>query len=181
MSIVSDVYGVLRERTREAKQVKEKLSAVEEKIRSGNYSSKGLGELYTQRDELKRELNIICSVALNESKKIVTDYQEQLRAEECLNPSELTDDVRLLSSGIPLLPRDVKAILERSKTNRTMTQLALRYAEAHDIDVGVEYKGNAGKITEAETLNSIAGNYVKNWMQSDIADQMLGQYFGTNE
>lgn len=177
MGIVSDVYDVLRERTREANQVREELTAVEEKIDSEKYSKLGVSELQLERNALKQKINGICNSALIESNKIVSDYQEQLRNEDCLNPSELTDDVRLLSAGIPLLPRDVKAILERNKNNRTMTQLALRYAKEHDLDIGAQYIGNQEKIEAAEGVNYAANVYTSHWMKTDMAEEMLDKLF----
>ena len=61
-------------------------------------------------------------------------YIAELRDEDELDPTKLTDDVRLLNSGVKMTSRDIKAMLKRNSDNRTMLQVILRYADEHNIE-----------------------------------------------
>ena len=116
--------------------------------------------------------------ATAEAGEIVKDYQDQLQREDDLKPEEITGDIEILKSGVPLTKRDVMAILERNQDNKTMTQLALRYADNHGIETGVRYRGNQQTIKDAESANYIVHLYVDHWIDRDQAGDVLEKFFG---
>lgn len=175
--IENDVYSLLKERTEQAAAVSTNLSAVNAEIKSGRYTSEALKEYYDKQSDLRGKLNSIVEGADRDARQLVAAYQDKLRDEDCLDPKELTDDVKLLSSGLPLLPRDLKMILERNKGNRTMLQLTLRYAKQHDIDLGTYYTGNEQKIKDANNLLTTIGLYTSHWMKENNAATMLDRFF----
>ena len=177
-NIVKDVYKALAADTEEiAKEVRD-LDALETEIRNERYSQRALREeIYPRRDTLREELAQHCEAALNRSRGLVAQYRAEAAELDNLNPDDLTDDLKLLQSGVPLLPRDVQAILKRSAGNRTMTQLALRYAEDHGIDVGgTVYVGGEAERQTADGLDTIISIY-KGWIDKPNAMEMLNQFF----
>lgn len=93
------------------------------------------------------------------------DMKKELRLADSLNPSEITDDIKLLNSGVKLTERDIKAMIDRNSDNRTMIQLALRYAKENDIKTSITYVSNEDKCREYDQIVGSV-NTVINWMDT---------------
>lgn len=152
---------------------------IEEKINSGRYSQKTIdNELKPELETMKKKHRKACDDALNEARSLISQFREDNAKANQLNPSELTDDVKLLQSGIVLKPRDIEGMLERNADNRTMTQIILRYAQENKIDTGHNYF--IGGQQEEETARSLDNiiYYYKNWIDKPNAKRMLDRFFG---
>lgn len=180
-NIYQAVYDTLSEGTENLREQKDSLKRLEEKVDSGRYSSTTLQrEVYPKRDELKRSIRGEADKIIDNAKNMIAEHEEELRKLDVLNPSDITDDVRLFSSGIVLNANDIKGILERNKENRTMTQIALRYAEAHNIEVDVMYNKSSNVIRELDGLKEAVSRYSR-WIDKDNASTILNQFFGVTE
>lgn len=177
-NIVQTVYSTLESHTDEISKVIAERDALEEKAKSGRYTPQALkDDIYPKRDELRRKVQSMCDSALQEAKGHVEQYRRDAAAMNNLDPAELTDDVKLLQSGITLLPRDIQGILKRCEGNRTMTQIVLRYAKEHDIDTGgTFYIGGQQEEQTARGLDTIL-TYYKNWIDKPNAKEMLTKFF----
>lgn len=177
-NIVQTVYSTLETRTDEISKDIAERDKLEEKIKSGRYSPQALkDDIYPKRDALRRKIQDASAGAIQEAKNLVEQYRQDAAKLNNLNPAELTDDVKLLQSGITLLPRDIQGILERNKGNRTMTQIVLRYAKEHDIDTGgTFYIGGQQEEQTARGLDTIL-LYYKNWIDKPNAKEMLTKFF----
>lgn len=176
-NIVQTVYDTLGAHTDEISAVIAERDALDEKIKSGRYSAQALKEMNPMRDSLKRQVRDMCDAALQDASKHIDQYKADAAALNNLDPAELTDDVKLLQSGITLLPRDIQGMLKRNEKNRTMTQIILRYAKEHDIDTGGNYY--IGGQQEAETARNLETIvfYYKNWIDKPNAKEMLDKFF----
>ena len=177
-NIVQTVFDTLEARTDEISKDIAERDKLEEKIKSGRYSPQALkDDIYPKRDALRRKIDSAAEGAIQEAKNLVAQYRTDAAKLNNLDPAELTDDVKLLQSGITLLPRDIQGILERNKGNRTMTQIVLRYAKEHNIDTGgTYYIGGQAEEETARNLDSLLF-YYKNWIDKPNAKEMLRKFF----
>ena len=130
--------------------------------------------------ELRREIEQDKRAAVASAKGIVEKFQNELREKDCLNPADITQDAVLFTSGVKLKARDVEAILRRNAGNATMEQLALRYAEENNVDMGKKiYIGHQAEIQQAEGVTS-AINYFSNWITAPNALAMLDKFFSVD-
>ena len=177
-NIVQTVYDTLAEATKEINPVIAQREDLEGKIRSNRYSSQALrDEIYPQRDALKRKIEGACSAAISKAKALVQQYRQDAAELDNLDPADITDDIKLFQSGIVLLPRDIQAILKRNANNRTMTQIALRYAQEHDIDMkGTFYIGGEAERQNADNLDTLI-HYYEKWIDKGNGLEMLDKFF----
>ena len=180
-NIVKDVYTTLQKRAEEIGKAVAERDRLEEKIKSGRYSSQTLNaEVYPKRDALRQEIRSSSDNAIKEAKALIEQYRKDADALNDLDPAQITDDIKLLQPGIVLTSRDVKAIIERNKTNRTMTQIALRYAKQNNIDVGgTIYVGGEAERETADTLDGLL-YYVAKYIDKPEAKEMIDKFFNMN-
>lgn len=181
-NIVQTIFDTLEADTTELDKVKTEYAALEAKIKEGRYSDQALQkEIYPKRDALRRQIADDSARAIDKAKGLVNQYRQDAERLNDLDPSAITDDIKLLTAGVPLLDRDIRAILDRNKGNRTMTQLALRYAKEHGIDMkGTYYVGGHAELETAKNLDTILSYYTK-WIDKDKAHVMLRKFFNVTE
>lgn len=180
-NIVKTVYNLMQERAEEIGKAVAERDKLEEKIKSGRYSSQTLNaEIYPKLDALRQEIRSSSDNAIREAKNLIEQYRQDADALNDLDPAQLTDDIKLLQAGIPLLPRDIQAILKRNSSNRTMTQLALRYAEEHKIDThGTFYIGGQQEKETANNLETLL-TYCAKYLDQPDAGKMIDKFFNVN-
>lgn len=176
--IVDTVYTTLKTRAAEIGKIVSQRDALETKISEGRYSRQTLEkEIFPQRDSLRQEIRIKSDGAIKEAKDLIAQYRKDAEALNDLDPSQLTDDIKLLQSGISLRPNDIQAILKRNSGNRTMLQLTLRYAEEHNIDThGTFYVGGQQEKETADNLEGILF-YCAKYLDRPDAQTMLDKFF----
>lgn len=177
-NIVRDVYESLKSSTKEIGKVVLERDRLEEKIKSGRYTREALqSEIYPELDRLKARVRDGVTDALAAARGLVKQYEADIETLNDLDPAEITDDIKLLQAGVPLLPNDIKAILRRNSTNRTMTQLALRYAAEHGINTGgVFYIGGQQEAETAKNLYNLIDIYAK-YIDKPDGVEMLNKFF----
>jgi len=176
--ITNDVYNVLKSRTEETRKTLAEINAIEEEIAGDKWNMHTVNaELYPKRSELRSKLHRQIESAGQEARQLVKKYQDELRAADNLDPSALNDDVRLLNCGVNLDKRDIMAMLERNKGNPTMTQLAMRYAREHQLEVPTYFYGHEQEIKDAENVNIAIDLYCSHWMDKDNASEILDKFF----
>lgn len=180
-NIVKTVHTTLQKRADEIGKAVAEREKLEEKIKSGRYSSQTLNaEIRPKRDALRQEIRSSSDNAIKEAKALIEQYRKDADALNDLDPAEITDDIKLLQAGIPLLPRDIQAILKRNSGNRTMLQLTLRYAEEHKIDThGTFYVGGQQEKETADNLDEML-YYVAKYIDKPEAKEMIDKFFNMN-
>ncbi len=181
-NIVDTVYNTLDSHTEEIGKVIAERDALEEKIKSNRYTPQVLKEeVYPKRDELKRKIETMCDTAFSEARGHIAQYRADTADSNRLDPSQLTDDVKLLQPGIKLNAADIQGMIKRNEGNRTMLQIILRYAEDNGIDTGgTLYVGGQQEEETARNLEGIM-YYYKNWIDKPNAKDMLNRFFNRTE
>lgn len=181
-NIIQTVFDSLDADAAGLEKLKTEYAALEAKIKEGRYSNQTLQkEIFPKRDELRRQIHDGGARAIEKAHNLVAQYREEVAHLDELDPSAITDDIKLLTAGVPLLPRDIDAILNRNQGNRTMTQLALRYAEEHGIEMkGTYYVGGENERRIANEADGVIGYYAK-WIVQDNARSILRKFFDVQE
>lgn len=137
MNIMQSVVDLLNERADAVGKLVVKRDELERDIKSGRFSAAAVAEMQNKLMDVR----VGISQAKDETRRAVAQLVNQHVAElvkaDALNPDELNEaDMKLLNSGLPLTKRDLSVMLERNQDNATMTQTVLRWARAHDVDMG---------------------------------------------
>lgn len=177
MNITQNVYDHLKDSAEKIGKTVEERDTMNDLIKSGRFTQQALrDELYPKRDSLNREIDGAKREAIDAARKMIAEYREENQRAQRLDPAELTDDVKLMQPGIKLLRRDIEAILERNANNRTMTQLALRYAKDNGIDMGgTMYTGGSVEEATAQKLENVLF-YFEKYLGRKDAIQMLDRF-----
>ena len=176
MSVINDVYNSLSNSADLIASRMAELKKEEQKAASGDYSEAALStKIKPKIFELKRAVKKDTEDAITAAYGIVSKYRDEVSESLNLDPALLTDDIKLLSGNIPLEARDIQAILKRSEGNKTMTQIALRYARNHKIKVD-NMVFNSEEEALARSLEMII-YYYKNWIEKPNANEMLDKFF----
>lgn len=180
MNIIETVYDALKESTKEVQKVVEEKAQLEEEVRTGRYSVETVNrEIRPRIDDLKQKILSMKEKTFADAKALVDGYRNEIDEQNNLDPKEINDDIKLLQAGIPLTVRDVEAILKRNENNRTMSVLARRYAEQHDLKIVNSYRfereQNEAKAV-ADALDQ-ALTYFPRWFDTGKAYDMLDKFF----
>ena len=176
-NITQTVYNALEARTDEIAKVVTEREALTEKINSNRYTTEVLNrEMYPKKEELTRKLRSMSYEALQEAKNLIEEYKAEVQKKNDLNPEEITDDIKLLQPGIVLTARDIIGIVERNKGNKTMEQIAIRYAQEHKIETGLYYHGMAEEMQTAKNIEGLL-IYYERWIDKPNAKEMLRKFF----
>ena len=181
-NIVQTVYNTLSNHTEEIGKVVAERDKLEGEIKANRYTPVVLQEeIYPKRDELKRKIEIMCDTAFKDARGHIEQYRTDVADSNRLDPSQLTDDVKLLQPGIVLKPQDIQGMLKRNERNRTMIQVILRYAKENNIDAGgTFYVGGEAEEENARNLEGIL-HYYKKWIDKRNAKEMLNKFFHVTE
>ena len=136
---------------------------VAEQINSGRFTSEHIAkELQPSLSRLKADRKKTMEKAFDEVTALISSYQKELYASDSLNPGDITEDIRLLQSGLPLTERDLNDILSRSSGNQTMTVLTIRYANEHGIALhGTNATSGARAAGELDQMRYVANTVLK--------------------
>ena len=179
-NIEQSVYNYLTENITEINNSSDKhnLDYTESEIKAGTYSDKALqSEIYPYRDKLRQAVRSRYDAMMDSARKMVAEYRSSAERLNDLNPDDINDDIKLLQTGITLLPRDIEALLRRNSSNRTMSQLILRYAKEHGIETNSMYTGTHDEMQRAKNLESTL-HYYEKWVDKPNALDILNRFFG---
>ena len=176
-----DFYNEITQITKDGIKTIQELSSqmdqLDADIKSGKYSYDHLEkDLRPQLRDLKKQIEDVRMETNKKAQKLCDDYQDELRAEDDLDPMLLTDDVKLLHAGVKLKPRDISAMLKRNADNHTMTQVILRYCKENDIDTGgVNYVGNSYTIRDVDVMRTNVDVSLKWSNRPTVYEKLMGE------
>ena len=134
-------------------------------IKSGNYAGEKLHELNEEFTKVKMDINREKEERERTVTQMCAEFAEALRSEDDLHPSDIvSSDLELLKHMNLLTDRDLKAMIDRNKNNRTMTQLIIRKCRQHDnrdLQLGIEYVGNNNKIRNVNMIPGLCKTVLK--------------------
>ena len=162
---------------KEVNEAQAEIEKLEKEVNSGMYSDKTVSEKRSRISSLKWKMRTLPEDIRVSVQRMSTDFISELDANDTIKYKELTDDAKLLTMGLPLNEKDLKQILERNENNRTMIKLVLRYADAHDIHLPVQYNPAASEIGSPNELAYAAEVCVKHGSQT-VYDQVMGEGSG---
>ena len=179
---LDDVYDVFKEHTASIHKTLAEIWDLQEKIDSGLYGIDSQQEFYRQRDELKtgikdRDIPAAMDAARAPFKREI----KRLQALDAVNGADLSEDAKLLSSGIRLRKKDVDDLLAKPENNNpTMKRLISDYLEKHtvnDPDTGKRYKlhytGHDTDVRQVEREMDALTHYYARWIADEKAYSML--------
>ena len=154
------------------------LKKVEGDISSGTFSEDHVRAVLRPKNaEIRKQIERAQEDARKTARVTIDKFAKELRDADALDPAELTDDIRLLETGISLRKQDILAIIERNANNRTMVQLALRAAEDRGIDLdGIRYTTNESRARHAEALRYVVDVALR-W-STEPGKKMFDKLFG---
>ena len=168
--VVTEVRG----RIGEIQKLREKIRELERLNKSGTYSAQGIAENNQKIRELTGQIEGLRASGKSAVEDLCNRYESELMEADSLKGEEMTDDAKLLTAGVPLDKRDLESMLERNKGNRTMLQLALRYAKANNIDLGLTYVGNSETIESLKSIPYTAEVTMKWDENPSVFDRLMG-------
>lgn len=134
--LVLNIRKELRVACIELRKYQKQIDLFEERGRTNYYGHEiWQREIAPELRELKLKAQACKQNAIASAKAHLDAYRKQERDRDALNPGKITDDIKLLQSGITLTERDLDDMLNRNADNRTMQQLICRYADEHKIQV----------------------------------------------
>ena len=177
-NIVNSVYSTLKEGTESMHKGMDEYKALDEKINSGLYAPKLINEEFLpKKTEIKSQYESTITKTLADAYAMIDNYEQEIAELDALNPDEITDDIKLLQSGIKLNERDIKSMLNRNQGNRTMEQLILRYADEKKIDAGFTYQSSLSQQRDKiNGLREVTKRYER-YMHDDNAQDVLARFF----
>lgn len=132
--IIDDGYGDYRAKLAEYNKLKKERE-------SGHITSEKLyKDIQPKMTDLKVEMSSIKDRVLIKAQGITAQIKQDDATADRLDPSELTADAELLNGSQHLTQSDVEGIIARNPGNKTMKQMAIRYAQEHGIHVNYVYE-----------------------------------------
>ena len=129
------------------------LAELNEMINSDSYSAN------YKRTEVQPKINRLHKLIDEEQTRVMKSVNEEcaayineLRNADALDPDQITDDLKLLQTGIKLRRRDIDALLRRNADNGTMQLLILRYCHDNDIETGIHFRGHEPIVNEVSSI-----------------------------
>lgn len=160
-----DVTKKIRSGISSINDMANEMNSLHRQIQSGNYAGEKLHEMISRYDSLRTAIPRERKHQLDIIKECCNEFTEQLRREDDLNPADIKDgDLKLLTCGVRLSDRDIRAMLERNSNNRTMTQIIIRTLKEdsrRDIDLGLHYTGNKDLISNVGIIPDLAKTVFK--------------------
>lgn len=170
LNVVEVVEGSLGQITKETEEIQK----LEKENASGVYSDKRVAENNSKIKGHKDNIERLRISGKAEVERLCEEYKVELRKADALNGNDLTDDAKLLSSGVKLSKKDLEYMLDRNKGNNTMTQLILRYADENGMKMGV-YTGNNALIESLKAIPYSAEVCLKWSDRRAIFDKLMGE------
>ena len=179
MNVGTQMYNLLKESTAEMKKITGEIQRLEDRKKNDHLDARYIqAEIDPQIMDLRVKRNNLKDSTEVQIRRMAEAHREAVKNSHRLEGGELTDDAKLFSFPGLLKPEDIEAIMDRNQGNHTMLQLAVRYADQNKLKINRVY--DSGKAAEINATNDLEGTsvmYVRNWMETGAADEMLGRFF----
>lgn len=161
----------------EIESMRQHMLHLEEQSRDNKYSAEYKQIFAEQARQQRREIERVVYESRKACQAICDEFTAELRDADTLQGADINDDMKLLQCGVKLSQSDIHSMLKRNSSNRTMTQLILRYAEDNGIDAGVRYIGNKLKIDKVNSAMSAVDVALKWWHDPTtmMYDKLIGK------
>lgn len=128
---------------------------------SAQYNKERLGQLQEQREMLINDSDKAADALLEE-------YKKKVHSEFTMKPEEITDDAKLLQSGIQFSSAELEEMLDRYSGNRTMERVIWDHANGKGIKLNRKSATEADKILSAQQLRSYCSSAMQRPQYADV-------------
>ena len=171
-----DVSASVRKYAEDMRLASGEIRDLEEMKKSGKYAAEYiLKSIDPKIMTLKQKIEKLKISSENSINEMCEQYRRELLDEDSLKGSELTEDAKLLNSGMKLSKKDLDAMLRRNDGNKTMEQLICRYADENNIDLGIVYTGNNPTLAKLKAIPYVTGVALKWYDQPDLVEKFIGE------
>ena len=167
------IKKAIEEGFKEYQEKKAEYNELREEREKNIYNANGDMRILDKMNAIKIELGDIQERVKRETASLTQTIIAELKKKDALNPEELTADAQFLQGGLILTQKDIQAIIDRNPGNRTMKQLALRYAKEHGITIDDAYVP-----VDTSVFNSLQGalDIAVKWFDCDSPKQFQKFY-----
>ncbi len=170
-SVLDDIQAVAR--------AKSSYDEAQSRRNSGRYSPEYIRDhIDPEIRNLRSEFFAARDRAGQAALRLIRKYQDELRASDALDPSQINDDIKLLQCGVTLSERDLRDILARNGENKTMTRLVLQYAADHDVKLGVTYMGGEAAARNLDGVAFTVSTIAKRTNEPQLAQKLYNSLLG---
>lgn len=188
MGLSEKIMDAVRRNDEEMEPKRKSYTELEEKInqlrvaRSKGYKNDDeINKLCNQRTALKTEISERAAKAKAELEALCDEEIKRLEALDAPKAEELTEDVKLLNSGIKLTAKELVNLAQKQENKTaTMSRLINQYAEEHNIELPTEGKINFvghGKEINAAWHTKQVGEYFEKWLIDGSAAKNMSKVF----
>lgn len=177
-NIIETVYNELQIGTETVGKIRAEYAALEAEAKSGRYTPQVIAKEYSPKlQELRMKMRTESEQTIRKAQAHVARYREESARLNDLDAAKLTDDYRLLTSGISLNAHDLEKIIDNAPDNRTMRTLVRRYAKEHGIEIGAKYRMD--DHPEERIANNLDGciDYYSKWIGKEGDAKILDRFF----
>lgn len=151
----------------EYKEKLKKYNELKKEREEGHFSLEYLNnDILPKMNGLRQEMRSTQEKTLEKVRELTEEIKNEISKSDQIKPEELTEDVKLLQGGLSLREKDIEGIIERNENNRSMIQLALRYAEEHNLKVDTLYISGESELRQFDEIGNAIGTVVK-WFDTD--------------
>ena len=170
MTYKQNIYELTKDTLGKIAEIDGKISALQRE--SDNYSK----EYFKIRmEDLNNQKETLILTSTAQAKRLCEDVKKTIHANFTPKAEHITDDAKLLRSGLKLTASELEEMVDRYKDNHTMSRLVWDYAADNDIMLNRDRVTEADKCEAAETLVNYHTSAISRPM---FADQWLdGGYF----
>lgn len=172
-----DIRGIVKSVIDELTELDKQEKDIEDKIKSNRYSPKIVqDELKPELTSIRRKREAMREDGVSAVRTRANEYIAELRKADQLNPDNLTDDIKLLQSGIALSVDDLEMLFDRNAGNSTMQKLITDFAKQHDRDIQRYYRpANADIISGVKSIPEVMRIVLKWHNKPDIFNNHVGE------
>lgn len=171
-----DIRKLVTSTIEDLNEFEKQAQAIDGKIHSKRYTPEIVQrELVPQLQDVKRKMEMRREVGRSAVRSRANEFIAELRAADQLNPDNLTDDIKLLQSGVALSADDLAVLFDRNAGNSTMQKLICDFAKQHDRDIERHYRpANADLIQGVGNIPQVLDVVMKWHNKPDIFNQFVG-------
>ena len=184
-----DIRGIVNSTIEDLTEFDKQEKAIQDKIKSNRYTAKAVqSELQPELATIRRNRETRREDGVAAVRARASEYIAELRKADQLNPDNLTDDIKLLQSGVALSADDLATLFDRNAGNSTMQKLITDFAKQHGRDIQRYYRPtNADLIASVNTVPEVIKTVLK-WHNNPSAyEKLIGegsqfdQYFSNEQ
>ena len=174
------VVRSLRDKGREIKKLMTEMNQIMTDIKSNKYAAGYINtDLMPKYEAMKSRVNGLRNAALDDVHLLTEAKRAEIENESILRGEDLTEDAKLFTCGIPLTEQDIRHIVKRNSGNRTMINLAAKYAKQNGLNTFDLYElaDHSEELESCDTVNNLAARYCREWIDHDEGFRQLDAYF----